>query len=359
MYAAWRNEGTPLNAAMSHELDSALERIERYRTIAAGVRRRVPGIVAVKGLEIADLYPAGSTRHMNDLDYVADEARLWKLVDELTGDGWDLDTATFVIVDGRLHVLACLRLPHKDPFSLPYGVEITTYVTIGNLAGVAPIVELPAQWRDPPVKNLLMLLYERFEQPYRARDLVDASLLMAAVSDLPALWDEIERLRLWPEYTELAGLQARADLPTAPDPPRSRQVAVAGSRARRAGRRLAELRHPAAATAKHLQRRLVLGSNTTPERLLWAAAGNRLNAGTALRAGLLCFGLPIPGIRPDTGAATVRERDGLTFVDTPSARFLLTAGEAVEQDAVDRLAADAGVDQRATATPVDAGTPLP
>lgn len=330
---------------MAYELDTQLERLRRYRALAADLERRVPGIVPVKGLEVAAHYPAGLTRYMNDLDYVAGEPALWRLVHELTADGWDLDTATFVNIDGRLRVLASLRQPHPDPFTLPYGVEVANFVALGDLAGVPPLVELPPRWRDPAVKNLLMLLFERFEQPYRARDLVDAALLLAAVEDVEALHLEIARLRLWPEYAELAALLERAELATvvpAPAAPRAGTAAVAGSRVRRTGRRLAGLRHPAASTARHLQRRLVLGGHSRPERLLWAATERRLDAGRALRAGLLCFGLQVPGVRPEVEVATVRERDGLTFADTPAGRFLLTAGEDVEEEALEKLATDDG-----------------
>ena len=337
LYAAWRNEGLPLNPALRYELDSQFERIERYRALAAVIDREVPGSTPFKGLEVAALYPADSTRHLNDLDYLADEPGLWRMCETLTGDGWDLHTATFLLLDGRLHVLACLRLPHADPFTLPYGVEVSTYVTLGDLAGVEPIVELPPRWREPAVKNLLMLLYERFEQPFRARDLVDSALLLPTVSDFAALWDEIDRLRLWPEYFELAALLERCELTAVPAAPRSRAVALARSRAGRARRRVTELRRPAGVTVRHLQRKLLFAGQSRVERRLWAFAGNRLDAGRALRAGLLCFGLPLPGVRPDVDTATVRERDGLTYVDTPSARFLLTAGEEVDEQDVEKL----------------------
>jgi len=342
LYAAWRNEGSSLNPAMRYELDVQLARIERYRALAADLAGRVPGVVPLKGLEVANLYPADSVRYMNDLDYAApDEPRLWRLVGELVGDGWDLHTATFWMVDGALHVLVCLRQPHEDPYSLPYGVEITSYVSMGNLAGVAPVVELPPEWRDPVVKNLMMLLFERFEQPYRARDLVDAALMLEALGeDHSALWREIDRIGLWPEYTELAALLARAELVTVPAHPRPPALSVAGSRVRRAGHRLAGLRRPARAVVRHLQQRLVFEQQSGPERLLWIAAERRLSAGRALRAGLLCFGLPLPGVQPDVAGATVRERAGLSYVDTPAGRFLLTAGDDVDQDAVDLLTTD-------------------
>lgn len=346
LFAAWRNEGAPLNPALRYELDVQAARVRRYRELSADLAARVPGVTPLKGLEVADLYPADSIRYMNDLDYTADEPRLWRLAGELMNDGWDLHTGTFWVYDGRLQVLVCLRMPHEDPYSLPYGVEITNYVTMGDLAGVAPVLHLPPHWRDPAVKNLLMLLFERFEQPYRARDLVDAALMLRALRDHGALWHEIDRLTLWPEYAELAQLLERAELGPAPVHPRPLALSLASSKARRTGRRLGALRQPAQAAARHLQQRLVFDRLSGPERLLWSAAQRRLSSRQALQVGLLCFGLPVPGVRPDVASATIRQRDGLTFVDTPAGRFLITAGDDVEQDAVDLLSSDEATVER-------------
>jgi hypothetical protein len=354
LYAAWRSEGAELNPAMRYELDVQAARIDRYRKLAAQLNQRVPGMVPLKGLEVADQYPDGCVRYMNDLDYFCDEPRLWRLVGGLLEDGWDLHTGTFSIFDGGLHTLMCLRLPHEDPYSLPYGVEVTSYVTMGNLAGVPPVLRLPSRWRDPVLKNLLMLLFERFEQPYRARDLVDAGLLLQGLRQHQDLWHELDRLGLWPEYLELADLLARTELVTLPCPPRPRALSLAASRALRAGQRLAALRRPADAAVRHLQQRLVFNRLTRGERMLWAATERRLPVGRALNAGLLCFGLPVPGVRPGVSAATIRRRDGLTFVDTPVARFVLTAGDDVDQESLDRLAEDAP-----PAGPADAGVGVP
>jgi len=153
-------------------------------------------------------------------------------------------------------------------------VEITTYVAMGDLAGVAPVVDLPPRWQDPVVKNLMMLLFERFEQRYRARDLVDAALMLEALDSYPVLWREIDRLGLWPEYTELVDLVERTELIAVPHHGRSRTLSVAGTRARRAGRRLAALRRPTDAGVRHLQQRLVFDQRgRTPPHGRASAAG--------------------------------------------------------------------------------------
>ncbi|HEY0636633.1 MAG TPA: hypothetical protein VGD67_03215, partial [Pseudonocardiaceae bacterium] len=220
VFAAWRAEGAALNPALAFEVDAQLARLRTYRELAAVITAREPGVLPVKGLEVADLYPDGIPRHMNDLDYVAtDERALWRLARGLVDDGWDLHVATFCLLRERLHVVVCLRRPHEDPFQLPYGVEVSSYASLGDLAGVPPVVRPPASWRDPVVKNLTMLLFERFEQPFRARDVLDAALLLAARGDDgSAVHAEVDRLGLWPEYGELVALLDAAGLDRPPGP---------------------------------------------------------------------------------------------------------------------------------------------
>ena len=151
--------------------------------MAADLAVRAPGLIPIKGLEVAALYPDGFVRTMNDLDYLASaQSDVWAAVAALTSDGWSIDTATFSHFDDGLQVMVSMRRTPEDPYQLPYGVEIATSYALGDLGGVGPLADLPTQWRRPPIKNLLMLLYERFEQLYRARDLIDAALLVDALT---------------------------------------------------------------------------------------------------------------------------------------------------------------------------------
>lgn len=363
LYAAWERDGATLNPALRYELDVQRRRTERYREIAAGIAGMagtasgVPAVVPLKGLEVADLYPAGWVRYMNDLDYVvADERDLWSVVNVLVGDGWELHSGTFVNLGGQLQVLVSLRREHEDRYCLPYGIELATFVAMGNLAGVPAVITLPRAWRDSAVKNLLMLLFERFEQRYRARDLVDATLLLGAVgrSGWATLWPEIDRLGLWPEYRELAGLLRRAELADAPVPGRPLGTAAADSRTQRVVTELSGWRRPVDGAARHLQRRMMYGRLSRSERWLWSVAERRLHPGRALRAGLHCFGLPVPDGRPDVAVATLTERPEVTWVDTPAGRFVLTVGDELDQDALDAVPpwAPAAAPGRPTADPV-------
>jgi len=180
--SAWQAEGRELSPAMLLELDAARARVDHYRSVDASLASKVPGLTAVNGLEINDLYPGGLARHMNDLDYVASaESDLWQATDYLMLNGWELHTATFSYFGGSVQVMVSLRRPNEDLYQLPYGVELTTYYSPGNYGAIRPLVRLEPEWRVPAVKNILMLLYERYEQRFRARDLVDAVLLHGAL----------------------------------------------------------------------------------------------------------------------------------------------------------------------------------
>jgi hypothetical protein len=280
-------------------------------------------------------------RYMNDLDFIASsQPALWQAVSLLTGEGWALDTATFSHIGGGLQVMVSLRQLPEDRFQLPYGVELATYYTLGNQGGIPPIVRLPEKWRTPAIKNTIMLLHERYEQPFRARDLVDAALLQESLpgDQIGALHEAIITLGLAVEYTELVRRVGQTALrPLQPLP--GGQWTTARVRARRLARGAGFFTRPVAGTGRHLQRRLMAGKPGRAEGLAWEAVQRQLNATTAVRAGLLAFGLPLEGPRPDVAAAVLHRRGKMAWADTPAGRFLLTVGDYVSQSAVDELSA--------------------
>jgi hypothetical protein len=233
-------------------------------------------------------------------------------------------------------------LPHEDRYQAPYGAEIGTVYTLGNLAGIPPVVSLPPLWQAPAIKNMLMLLNERYEQPFRARDLIDSVLLHEQLcgSELGTLHRAIAALCLAVEYNELAGLVRAAGLATfSPLPGGGR--AIANARARRFVRQVSFMRRPLGCAARNLQRRLMLGQGGRAEGMVWSMLSRRVPVVSAVRSGLLAFGLPLEGPQPDVTSAVLRHRNGITWVDTPLARFLLTIGDDVPQSAIDELSAPA------------------
>jgi hypothetical protein len=338
MYSAWQREGQPLNPALRYELDLQRARIQRYRELAAVITAQVPDAVPLKGLQVADLYPADVVRYMNDLDYVVpDETALWRLGSLLVELAWDIESATFVTHEGELHIMVGFRRPNEDRYALPFGVEIATHLTLGDLSGVPPVIRLPPAWHVPEVKNLVMLLFERFEQRFRARDIVDATLQLDALgrARFPLLAKEIQRLGLWPEYAELRGLMGRAKLG---EPPPSPPVGgVARSRALRAARAVAPFARPLPAMARELQRRMIYDKLGRLDRRAWAMAQEKLDPGWALRAGMLTFGLPVEGGPTGGHTASVHQRDAVCWVETPIGRFLVTPGTEIDEDALASL----------------------
>jgi hypothetical protein len=339
LYSAWQAEGTELSPALREELEAARARVDFYRSVAVSVMSAFDSLTTIKGLEVAALYPRGLVRYMNDLDFVASSERdLWQAVSFLLEDGWDLDTATFSHIGGALQVMVSLRRPNEDRYQLPYGIEVATYYTLGNQGGIPPVLLLPGQWRSPAIKNTLMLLHERYEQPFRARDVVDAALLHESLRDeeVDALHRGVVTLGLAAEYSELVRLIRAAGLGSPPRLPGGRWT-TARVRARRFARGASFFARPLSGTGRHLQRRLMLGEPGRVEGMVWATVQRRVPVVSAVRAGMLAFGLPLDGPRPNVTAAVLCRRGETAWADTPVGRFLLTIGDDVSQSAVEEL----------------------
>ncbi len=341
VYSAWEAEGRELSPMLQSELDSARARVDYYRSVDAAMRAQVPGLDSVKGLEIIDLYPNGLARHQNDLDYVASgEDDLWDGCRHLLGTGWEVDTATFSVVKGAVGVMVSMRRPNEDPYQMVYGVELTTYYSLGNYGAINPLLGLPQRWRGTAIKNILMLLYERYEQPFRARDLVDTVLLHNELSrdELAELHRAVVELSLGVEYAELVELVGKTGLGPLPAWP-GRRLATGTIRARRSARAASFFLRPVAGTGRQLQRRMITGQIGSLDGALWDAVQRRLTVPQALSGGLIAFGLPLD--RPPPVTRTVLRRRGrLAWADTPVARFLLTVGDYVSQGDVDELASE-------------------
>ena len=341
LFSAWEAAGTGLSPALRGEVEAVRRRMEFYRAVIERIRVKVPGLTMIKGLEVADLYPAGLVRNMTDIDVVApSESAQWDIIAILMQDGWKLDAGSALSVGGDLRMLISMVLPHEDPFQAPYSAEIGTVYTFGNLAGIPPLVSLPPPWQMPAIKNMLMLLNERYEQPFRARDLIDSVLLHEQLrgAELDMLRQAVAEFCLAVEYHELAGLVRAAGLATfSPLPGGGR--AIARARARRFAHQMSFMHRPLRCAARMLQRRMMLGRAGHAEGTVWGVLSRWIPVISAVRAGLVAFGLPLEGPQPDVKSAVLRRRNSITWVDTPVARFLLTIGDDVPQSAIDELSA--------------------
>jgi hypothetical protein len=122
------------------------------------------------------------------------------------------------------------------------------------------------------------------------------------------------------------------DLPPAPP-----VGGVPMSRAIRAARAVAPFARPLSAVPRELQRRMIYDKLGRLDRRAWAVVNEKLNPAWALRAGLLCFGLPVDGGPTGGHAASVHQRDAVCWVETPIGRFLLTPGTEIDEDALESL----------------------
>lgn len=339
LLSAWQSEGRELSPALRSELDVDRARADYYRTVSADVMSKVPGLTSVKGLEILDLYPAGWARRLNDLDLVAaNESDLWLACDLLIADGWEIDTATFSSFAGAVQVMTSIRRPSDDPYDIPYGIELATYYALGNFGAISPLARLPESWRVPAIKNIIMLLYERYEQPFRARDLIDLALLHDALRDdeLADLHEAVVSLSLGVEYGELIALVEKVGLKPLPSWP-AKRLATSAIRARRLVRGASYFLRPVAATGRHMQRRMITGEIGRAESRAWDVVQRYLSVPAAMSGGLLAFGLPLDGPCPAVTETVLYRRADLAWADTPAARFLLTIGDFVREEQFDEI----------------------
>jgi hypothetical protein len=347
LYSAWQAEGMNLSPALREEVGAVSRRVEFYRSVAARLLAEVSSLTTIKGIENAALYPPGLVRYMNDLDLITySEPDLWRAIGLLVADGWHVDTGTFSYLDGTLNVMISVRKPAEDPFRLAYAVELATYYTLGNQGGIPPIMKMPDRWLSPAIKNTIMLLHERYEQPFRARDVVDAALLHESMqeSELRELQDAVVSLNLVVAYAELVSLVNKAGFGPLQQLPGGK-LTIARARAKRVARGASLFVRPVAGTGQHLQRRLMAAMPGRAEGAMRELVQRRLHPATAIKAGLLAFGLPLAGPTPDVTRAVLRQRGEHAWVDTPAGRFLLTIGDYVSASAVAELSADeAGAD---------------
>jgi hypothetical protein len=336
LLSAWDRDGRDLGPGLSYELEQQRLRLDFYRDLRTRIAQAWRDPVSMKGLEIAERYPAPLLRYMNDLDYwVPEEERLWGIARWLMDDGWAVHSATFVRLDGVLQVIVSMRRFPEDPYALSYGVELGTLAVLGDRVGVPSRTRLPAACADPVAKNFAAMLMERFEQPFRARDLVDAAVLLggAPAAALKSSALAVHELGLWPEYAELVALLEETPLEVPRLPGDLRTLSVA-AHARRRATAASGLRQPVNLALTSLQNRMMKGTSGMLFRRAWGLAERRLDARAALKAGLLLFALPV-----DTGRhaerATLYERGGTMWADTPAGSFVLVHGDAIDESALE------------------------
>jgi hypothetical protein len=329
LLSAWALEGRRLDPGLARELEWHRRRLARYRAVWARIDQAVPGAYLLKGLEIAGLYPPGLVREAGDLDVGVRRADdLWRIARLLEESGWQLTAFTVVRRDGQLETLAEFLLEGDEPEFLlePFTVELKT-IDIGSRARSQRI---PDPAGSSTVKNLLALLAERWERPFRSRDVLDLALLLHCLrpEELPRLRAGLGTLGLWRPWRELHRAAARLGWVPAGLPPLADRERTLRPGAARRWRRLAARAHPVRVLALLAQRGVAEDRGRATDRLS-DLLHRWLGVERLLALGLPLFGTPVG----DQRAASLRlERRGRQLVAVSPVGSLLLVGGPARQD---------------------------
>lgn len=299
-------DGHRLGTGAADEVRRARRRADEYRRLAAELDE--PGVRSVKGLGIAERYPAGLVRPSVDLDLIVpDEDRLWRLAARLRASRDVQEITVTVLVHGGVrHVAVGLKWPSEDPLLDPdLCVELGTLAYEGDLDTVPPRAGLP---EEQGLTDLLALAEERFQRPFDVKDMLDLAVLVGGGNvDLSAAVQTATEFRLSPELRE-GSLLAAAQLG---DPTFDR---------------LAEML-AAPATQEQERRRPGVVGDTLRRQIR-----ELLGADSAPGAPML-GGVPLPPTTADPPVEAIyRGIDGGVVLSCPLGDFLLTNQQLVSEE---------------------------
>ncbi|MDO0925030.1 hypothetical protein QQY24_06215 [Streptomyces sp. TG1A-8] len=202
-----------LAAAEGHrlgELGEAMLGIERARqrehdritALARGAGRAE----VLKGAAVQAHYPTDVLRSSRDVDLLMpDEDELWSAVAAIAA-ARPVDEArvSMIVSGGRRHWGVALNWPSPESdLDHVYAVEFLTAAFVGDSATVPLRAGVPD---NPVAAHVLLIAEELFQQPLRGRDVVDAAVLLAALTeeDVPELRHAAVRWLLAPEVRDTA-----------------------------------------------------------------------------------------------------------------------------------------------------------
>ncbi|MFD5636991.1 hypothetical protein ACFWJM_23030 [Streptomyces sp. NPDC127077] len=332
LLSLWAEDGEALTEAETAELCLHRERIDHYRGVWSRLRTAAPGVSLLKGRTIAALYPPGVLRAAGDLDVLCPgHTELWDCARHLASTGWDL--GAFTVSPARsgdsvpLHLGAEFRSPAPEPSPDPYAVGLFTAEIVTEVR--APAWQLTRPSHSPLAACAVALVAERWERPFRSRDLLDLALMLQHLDDIGIrqLRTDLTRTGLWPEWREALRAVARLGWRPAVTLPHTRRAA-ARARLRRAARTTARWSSPVRAPA------LIAQSGIEGEGgpLTYLASDLAHRAIGARR--LLDVGLPLFGISLDDEPTDRLRLDDVgrhLVARTPLGSFLLVSGAARQE----------------------------
>lgn len=334
LFTAWIHDGRAITPVMGGVVEEEAARQERTRRITERVVREHPQAVILKGQSIADMYPAGVLRETRDLDlFLPSLTELWDAARSLIADRFHVMALTLRQVDGAAHALLSLERI-IDRLRWPEHVELTTLMLSGNIRDVpaTPLIQVSSA----VTRNIVLLLEERFQRSFIARDLVDATILLRSIS--PCDGDEfvttIGQLELAPELAELVtrldalGL-LQADVPAKLMPPDLIERSQRERRKRRWGRSLTLTGLVAMGQAQMLSGRLGRVRRTLWRRAIAATSGERL-----WRSGVAFFGAATDRATADSFELRLARRTPYASAETPIGSFILSPSGEIPVDSV-------------------------
>ena len=309
--SALESAGRELSQAQQAELQDNRRRIARYREAWSVISAVAPKARLVKGPTIAAFYPAGLLRSAGDLDVICPQAELWLAARALIDDGWQVGTFTVLPAaatapvgstgqagpggedDCRWHILVELSQPSdSDVIDEAYGVELRTVEVATTLRATARRTGGPLA---SAAANVFALVAERWERPFRSRDIFDLAVLSERLdaAERGRLRAALTATGLWPEMRELARLLRRSGLRPAPDLPGSRWLAWR-SRAVRLASAVALWSSPVRILGILSVATVDADHGTLADRLAQVVQ-QRIGSWRLLRRGLPLFGVPLLG----------------------------------------------------------------
>ncbi|MEU7411979.1 hypothetical protein AB0B40_22080 [Streptomyces sp. NPDC042638] len=244
-------EGHRMGALGTALLDAERARRDEHERIIDLVGRTGRADV-LKGAALQRYYPPGVLRTSRDVDLlVPDEGELWAAVAAVARER-PVDEARVSMLDsgGRRHWAVALNWPSPESdLDYVYAAEFLSAPFVGNSTTVPLRAEWPA---NRTVAHLLLIAEELFQQPLRGRDVVDAAVLVDAMTeqDVTDLHQAAGHWMLAPEVQEaLARVNAVSGLATETSRVLARDLSAAAERER--ARRAAGGPGDGTATAVH------------------------------------------------------------------------------------------------------------
>ncbi|MFE2298700.1 hypothetical protein ACFXAW_10915 [Streptomyces sp. NPDC059445] len=356
LLSLWAENGEALTEAETAELRLHQERIDHYRGVWSRLRTAAPGASLLKGTTIAALYPPGVLRAAGDLDVLCPgHTEVWDCARHLAATGWEL--GAFTVSPARagdsvpLHLGAEFLSPAPEPSPDPYAVGLFTAEIVTEVR--APAWQLTRPSPSPLAASAVTLVAERWERPFRSRDLLDLALLLQHLDDtgIRQLRTDLTRTGLWPEWREALRAVARLGWRPAVTLPHTRGAA-ARARLRRAAHATARWSSPVRAPALIAQSGIE-GDGGPLTYLASEFAHRAIGARRLLGAGLPLFGVPLED--EPTDRLRLDDVGRHLVARTPLGSFLLVSGPA-RQEWLDEVAAGGRATEESGPAPAAPGT---